>query len=264
MSRIKLSILIPSFARPKVLNETLTSLVNLSYGYGMDVRIEVGTMGDFESYEVVNSAREFARKRVAFIYSLSDVDMQYNDVWHVHYPWNIGKAQCLNDMIQNHGDADYILTMDNDMVVRRPWLHILRAAIDSQYIYGNFDICGFGSSEYFIHIPMSKDECPHEAFFINDHIYDICYPLSLGGGMMLFHTDYLMEHAFDSYGGGVYLGEDDLMSKTTANKRIIYYDEPWVEHDPFGDILYPEYAKQKIDLYNSGTRVYERDWYKDA
>lgn len=243
---MKLSICIPSYKRPLVLKHTLEGLIQNLTPYFFDVNIAVGVLGeeDYDSMELVRDIYE------------SDRDIRF-DYW--IYNENIGKAHCLNHLFTTFAhDSDYILTMDNDMYIKEPFLHIVEAAI---YARPNtyWDFVGFGATNYFQHVLASNITMPRVDFGYDGKKYTYCYPLGIGGGMQLLTNQFITDHPFQSNGGGVYLGEDEYYSRITRNRGVVLYDTDWVEHNPFGH-LYQEYEDIKHKRVESGQTVFQPGW----
>lgn len=237
----KLAILIPSYKRPEVLDVTLNGLLNNTpQGDVYDIRIAVG----------LNQASSEDIQIISRYYTLfNDIGIVLDSV---PYASNIGKAAVLNVLFKTYGyQADLVITMDNDMVILKPWLHYI-----SQCDNIDYDIMGFCSARFWAHDPVrincsAKDHGGHKFYT----------PWSIAGGMMLFHHQFLNDHLWTNH-GGVYGRDDATMCLLTQKKYVLHSEDDWLIHDPLNSST-PDlktYEDKKKELYLRGTTVFHVGW----
>lgn len=247
-----IDILIPTYNRQKIFGRTLDSIACTildRYNFDFEVNVRVGIL-DTNPTEAI---RECDR-----VYEDTGLDADY-----IAYRDNIGKARCLNDMVRRLNRAEWVITLDNDMTFNENWLHIVDAAIHLRKSL-KWNYVGFGGKNHFIHLPDKIEETNTYLFPHNDRKYYVSAPYGIGGGMLLFHNDFLSHYIWKNNGGGVYLGDDARLSAYTKDKFVIYYDADWISHDKYA-ALYPEYQKyynRKMQQIISGNEVYQKGWDK--
>jgi hypothetical protein len=168
------------------------------------------------------------------------------------YTDNIGKAGALNDLYDKYSEGrDYIITMDNDMVFKMPWMHLIRVA---QKI--DFELMGFGSSTFWAHQPV-REEC--DSYPMGEHrIYNMS---QIAGGMLLFPRETLEKHKWTNK-GGVYGFDDAQMCLDVAKKFVIFWGENWLHHDPLGDSNpdLKQYHDRKQHYFSQGQYILPKGW----
>lgn len=237
----KITILIPSYKRPDVLAHTLKGLYdNTVHGDVYDVCIAVGLnkagpleVGVIDSYK--------------FIFEGLGINFQF-----MSNKENIGKAAALNELFYIYGRySDYIVTLDNDMYIKKPWIHLIERckSID-------FDIMGFSSATFWAHDPIRENCASME---VGEHLF--YKPYSVAGGMMLFHSQFLKDHQWTNF-GGVYGRDDADMCLKTDKKYVLFSDEDWLDHDPLcsSTPILKAYEEKKKELYKKGTTVFSKGW----
>lgn len=237
----KLAILIPSYKRPEVLEETLKGLLNnTSQGDGYDIRIAVGlNQASPEDHQIISKYHTL----------FNDIGIVLDSI---PYSSNIGKAAILNVLFKIYGyQADLVITMDNDMVILKSWLHYIEQCDSIDY-----DIMGFSSARFWAHDPIRKN-----CVFVgvgNNLFYTPC---SVAGGMMLFHHQFLNDHPWTNH-GGVYGRDDATMCLLTQKKYVLHSGEDWLLHDPLNSSTpkLKTYEDKKKDLYLRGTTVFHIGW----
>lgn len=237
----KVSILIPSYKRPEVLDHTLKGLYdNTIHGDIYEVSITVGlNKASHSDLDVVN--------RYGFIFE--GLNIKFHSI---SYGTNIGKAAVLNDLFDLIGkDSDYIVTLDNDMYIKKPWMHLIEQcdAID-------YDIMGFSSAKFWAHDPI-RESCPFTD--VGDTLF--YKPYSVAGGMMLFHSQFLKDHEWSNF-GGVYGRDDADMCLKTDKKYVLLNKEDWLDHDPLNSstAALKAYEEKKKELYKNGVTVFQAGW----
>jgi glycosyltransferase involved in cell wall biosynthesis len=237
----KLSILIPSYKRPEVLSATLNGLLENTPQRGdFDVNISVGLnkASQEDTYVVNNYTLLFAEKGITF-----------NSVFYEH---NMGKATVLNVLLKLYAHSPgLVITLDNDMVITKPWLHLVGIcdAVD-------YDIIGFSGTRFWAHDPI-RERC----MSFNQGDYKFYLPYSVAGGMMLFHHQFLKDNPWTNH-GGVYGRDDATMCLLTKKKYVLHTDEDWLEHDPLNSSTpqLKSYEDKKKELYQNGTTVFPVGW----
>lgn len=237
----KLAILIPSYKRQEVLNATLRGLYeNTSMDEGYDVCIAVGlNKASPSEIEMVDKYDALFEEKGILFHS-------------VYYESNIGKANILNTLFKLYGHhSDYIVTMDNDMVISEPWLYYIGYCDLMDY-----DIMGFSSAKFWAHDPVRKN-CAFVG--IGEHLFYT--PHSIAGGMMLFHNQFLATHPWTNH-GGVYGCDDATMCLRTMKKYVLYSGRDWLVHDPLNSSTpkLKSYEDKKKELYKNGTVVFHEGW----
>jgi len=242
--RLKVAILIPSYKRLKVLEHTLCSLF---FNSQMDAK---------NNYEVgvflgLNKARE---EDIKIAHSFVEIASACNIFYaFVPYSDNIGKALALNDLFDKYSSRyDYIVTMDNDMVIKKPWLHLINVALKK-----DFELTGFASTTFWAHLPK-REECPFEEV----DKYKFYQPYNgIAGGMMLFPRRTLEKHKWTNK-GGVYGFDDAQMCLDVNNKGVLYDERDWLDHDPLScstpELKY--YHDRKQHFFNQGQYILQKGW----
>lgn len=243
-----LAILIPSYKRPEVLNFTLSGLqqtlkdfTDLVSGVWFDIGIYVGlNKVDWMGLKVVSQYKDNFEK----------IGIDFG--WEV-YKDNIGKAACLNDLFNKRCPApkfNYIITLDNDMYLKKPWLHLINKKFD-------YDMIGFASPKFWAHIPAENDA---EVIEIDGDIKTYRIP-DIAGGMLLFHREFLERHPWTNL-GGVYGRDDEQMCRKAEKKFVLKWEADWLEHDPLKSTTseLESYEKKKKDLYSRGITVFQKGW----
>lgn len=237
----KVAILIPSYKRPEVLRQTLEGLYrNTTTNDGYDVCIAVGLnkASPVEVQIVDQYDQVFENKGIPF--------------HSVFYDSNIGKAKILNVLFKLYAHGyDYVITMDNDMVISKVWLYMISICDLVDY-----DIMGFSSARFWAHDP-SREVC--RSFKEGGHVFYA--PHSVAGGIMLFHRDFLEANEWTNC-GGVYGRDDAEMCLKTVKKYVYHTDIDWLVHDPLSSStpVLREYEEKKKELYRNGTTVFPIDW----
>ena len=212
-----ISILIPSYKRPKVLDLTIKNLLENMRSEGFKISIAIGLL------KVDDEARNVAHKYDA---KFIDKGIEYNVL---EYDTNIGKAACLNDLYDRFKkDSGYIISLDNDMVIRKPWLHLI-----DEIKTIDFDVMGFGSSTFWAHDPRRED-CKIVQVKIP---YTYYMPISIAGGMMVISREFMSSYRWTNH-GGVYGRDDQDICLRTRKKYVIMWPVDWLEHDPLCLLIY--------------------------
>lgn len=237
----KLAILIPSYKRPEVLNHTLSGLLNNTYS-SEDLEVSVGLGLNKASPEEQSIASMYID-----LFNASGTVFNY-----VSYNNNIGKANILNVLFKVYADnTDYVVTLDNDMVISKSWLKYIKYCDVIDY-----DIMGFSASRFWAHDPI-RENCSSTK--VGEHLFYM--PNSVAGGMMLFHSQFLKDHQWTNF-GGVYGRDDADMCLKTDKKYVYHTDIDWLEHDPLNSStpILKEYEDKKRALYKNGTTVFPLGW----
>lgn len=237
----RVAILIPSYKRPDVLKLTLEGLYqNTTANEGYDINIYVG----------LNQAAEKELGLVSQYNNLfCDAGIQFN--W-LPYSTNIGKANILNTLFTRFVDRDeLVITLDNDMVISKPWLHLIKPCLGI-----DFDIMGFSSSKFWAHEP-SRERCTS----VESEGYTFYCANGVAGGMMLFHHSFLEKNSWTNH-GGVYGKDDADMCLKTHKKYVIHYPEDWLVHDPLVSSTQElkSYEDKKRALYKAGITIFPEGW----
>lgn len=241
-----MAILIPSYKRPQVLDLTLSGVYNT---IDCDLyEINIGVVLNQARPEDVSVADKykgmFLQKNVSFTVIVERV--------------NIGKAEALNKLFDevskkaSFGEEDYVITMDNDMYLKMPWMHIIKDVEDL-----DFELLGFGSTKFWCHLP-ERSKCNGEPYKKRYTLYALT---SIAGGMMLFPWGFLNKHQWTNH-GGVY-GEDDATMCTIAKKKyVLAWDQDWLLHDPLMNSTdeLRQYQSKKEALYAKQKYVFEPGW----
>jgi len=243
---LKIAILIPSYKRPQVLKETLYNVLQNSMPES-HLGTEVGL------YVALN---ESSPEDMSVITSMVEPALQCN----VKYAWvsyseNRGKAVALNDLFNKFaGGYDYIVTMDNDMVVKLPWLHLIDVATRT-----DFELMGFGSSTFWAHQP--RRELLGDKFYTLMDMYHIYRLDQIAGGMMLFPRQTLEKHKWTNK-GGVYGFDDAQMCLDVNKKFVMFWDQDWLDHDPLGTSAsdLKQYHDRKQHFFNNGQYILQKGW----
>lgn len=237
----KIVVLIPSYKRPEVLSLTLRGLFdNTVQGNDYDVSIAVGVNKVSQEDALVIS-----RYNALF----ESMGIPFHSVL---YKNNTGKAAALNSLHRIYAlESDYVVTLDNDMVISMPWMH--RVGLCDRIDY---DIIGFSSARFWVHDPI-RERCP------STKVGDLLFyaPYSVAGGMMLFHNQFLKKNEWTNF-GGVYGRDDADMCLRTKKKYVLYSDEDWLAHDPLNSSTpaLKEYENKKKALYKNGITVFPDGW----
>lgn len=236
-----LLILIPSYKRPMVLEKTLGGLyLNTVQGQVYNISMAIGlNQSTFKEEEISYRYTDLFR-RIGIPLFIEK------------YKSNIGKAASLNQLFKLYSNkCDYIITMDNDMVIIKPWIHIVKQCNKIDY-----DIMGFCGSHFWAHDPIrSNCQC-----IVREGL-KLYTPFSIAGGMMLFHRSFLEKHSWTNY-GGVYGRDDATMCLYTKKKYVLDIEEDWIWHDPLKNST-PElkkYEDKKLGLYGKGTTIFQVGW----
>jgi len=237
----KLAILIPSYKRPEVLEATLNGLLNNTMqGDGYDIRIAVGlNQASPEDLQIIS------RYNTLF----STIGITFDSI---PYANNIGKAAVLNVLFKIYGyQSDLVITLDNDMVTLKPWIHLIGQCDSIDY-----DIMGFSSARFWAHDPI-REKCLE----VIQGSHTFYAPWSVAGGMMLFHHQFLNDHPWTNH-GGVYGRDDATMCLITKKKYVLHSDEDWLIHDPLNSStpVLKAYEDNKKKLYLRGTTVFHVGW----
>jgi len=239
------AILIPSYKRPEVLKLTLEKLFTNT------------TVGSYPIgiFVALNKVTEESEKVVKPFISVADsLSIKYD--W-VSYKHNIGKANALNNLFNKFcGGYEYIVTMDNDMVIDMPWGHLLDAAKEV-----NFDLMGFGSSTFWAHLP-SRELCEGDYRIIAED-YRLYRLDQIAGGMMLFPRQILEKHRWSNgSSSGVYGFDDAQMCLDVEKKYVLFWDRPWLSHDILSRSTekLSEYQDKKEELFRRGIYVFDAGW----
>lgn len=238
---MRLAILIPSYKRMSVLRTTLDGLYrNTSANEGYEVCVCVGlNKASGNEIQMVEQYDELFEKKGILFHSIA-------------YDNNIGKAHVLNALFKVYAhQADIVVTMDNDMVISKPWLHLIKPCLDV-----DFDIMGFSSSKFWAHDPI-RERC----LAIEQSGYTFYTPPGVAGGMMLFHREFLEQHPWTNH-GGVYGRDDAEMCLQTFKKFVVHYPVDWLEHDPLSSStpMLKSYEDKKKALYAAGITVFPEGW----
>jgi glycosyltransferase involved in cell wall biosynthesis len=237
------AILIPSYKRTEVLKKTLEGLFeNTRVDPNDPIQIGIFVALNYVSSDDLHTVASFysTSKKLGFSYDC------------IGYPDNIGKAAALNDLfIKFSGDYEYIVTMDNDMVIKLPWLHLLSTASKL-----DFQLIGFGSNTFWYHIPSRE--------MSSGYPLDSCevYSLSeIAGGMMLFPRKTLEDNRWTNK-GGVYGFDDAQMCLDVSKKFVLHWGDDWLDHDPLQSST-PElahYHNRKQQFFSQGQYILKKGW----
>lgn len=239
----KLLILIPSYKRPQVLDLTLDSLIAV-HGPAWNVTVAVAdNKWSSETHQVLYDHIE--KFKAAGI----DYHFECNAD-------NIGKARALNGlMVFDNFEPDVIVTMDNDMVLHKPWYWLVHEFVNSPY-----DFIGVASPKWWWHLPLTREECTFE----DCGAVRVYKPGGIAGGLLMFKPEFLRAHKWTNK-GGVYGVDDGLMNLKTQNRAVFYWEKDWLEHDPLSygpnpppDLL--KYLKKKEALNVAGVQVFPEGW----
>jgi glycosyltransferase involved in cell wall biosynthesis len=239
---MKTLILIPSYKRQEVLNLTLKSLFAV-HKPSWEITVCVG-----DNQSTPETLGIILHYNVKYKYSSQ----------------NLGKAEMLNRLLRDFdGDYDVIVTMDNDMVLLKPWYHILDGFLRTSH-----DFCGVAAEKWWWHVPLDRAECDswetnEPDNILREHV-QFYNPVGIAGGLLLFRPEFLRAHPWTNQ-GGVYGAEDGLMCQTTRNRAVIYWDEDWLQHDPLSSAPdVPEslrtYQEKKRILNEAGTMIFPEHW----
>jgi hypothetical protein len=237
----KLAILIPSYKRPSVLEATLNGLFRNTPKEGCyDICICVGlNKAAIEEIQIVDRFDAMFEHQGIPFHSIV-------------YDNNIGKANILNVLFTVYANhSDFIVTLDNDMVIRKPWLYLIGLCDVIDY-----DIMGFSSAKFWAHDPI-RENCG----FVGKDGITFYTPYSIAGGMMLFHHQFLKDHSWTNH-GGVYGRDDATMCLLTKKKFVIHVDDDWLLHDPLNSSTpsLKGYEDKKKELYKAGVTVFPLGW----
>lgn len=237
----KVAILIPSYKRSEVLRMTLEGLYqNTASDEDFQVGLYVGLnkASDFDIHVVKSYENIFKNKNIDFKF-ISEKE-------------NIGKAAVLNKLYEFFcAGYDYVVTMDNDMLIKRPWLKYLTI---SEKI--DFELMGISCGGYWPHLPK-REECPS----ITKENSKFFTPRGIGGGIMFFHYSFLGIHKWVG-NGGVYGGVDAQMCLKTEKKYVLHCEEDWIAHDPIScsspDLK--SYEERKRELISTKKFIFPEGW----
>jgi glycosyltransferase involved in cell wall biosynthesis len=241
MGMRNVSILIPSYKRPEVLKKTLEGLYTNTFsekGYKISICLGLNKVSEKEN-KIASEYRDlFIKNNINFVL--------------LSFEKNIGKAKALNSLLSSSDkDSNYIITMDNDMVIKKAWLHYIDRADKIDY-----DLMGFSSAKFWAHEPSLK-RCPY--IDINGYIF--YKPVGIAGGMMLFHKEFLEKHTWTNH-GGVYGRDDADMCLKTSKKYVLHSTEDWLDHDPLNSStpLLKAYEDKKRSLYKRNINIFPEGW----
>ena len=232
---MKALILIPSYKRAEVIDLTLKSLFAV-HEPSWDITVCVGD----------NKASPETQEAITRYPVRSEP-----------YPVNIGKAAALNDLLVKYdGDYDVICTMDNDMVILKPWYELLNAFVRSAY-----DYVGFGGPRWWWHIPLNREECP---IVSRETMITVYSPSGIAGGLLAFKPEFLRAHPWTNF-GGVYGVDDGIMCQQTLSRAVFYWSEDWIRHDPLSyTVDAPAYLRanqeKKQALNIAGKHIFPKNW----
>lgn len=248
---IKVAVLIPSYKRPEVLRKTIASLISWTSIDTMlaPILFEVGLFVAVNEY-----TQEDMEVITSFIKPALDAKIKY--AW-VTYTENKGKAAALNDLFDKFSDGyDYIITMDNDMVIKNTWLHLVDAASRTA-----LELVGFGSSTFWAHQP--RRELLEGKYFTLMDTYNIYNIDQIAGGMLLFPRKTLEEHKWTNK-GGVYGFDDAQMCLDVKKKGVIHWPQDWLDHDPLGSSTpgLKYYHDRKQQFFDKGQYILPEGWDK--
>lgn len=236
----KLSILIPSYKRPTVLDNTLNYLLKNIDNNIYDITVAVGLNEATANEEYIVNTYE---KR------FKDINILFKSI---SYERNIGKAKMLNILFKIYAyKSDLVITMDNDIVILKPFLNYINVCELVDY-----DIMSFSSLRYWAHNPI-RETCPYS--IINNYIF--YHPTNVGGGILLFHRDFLEKNPFED-NGGVYGKVDLSMCLKTKKIHVLHINDDIFLHDPLANST-PElecYEKRKQELIKKGVFVFPENW----
>jgi len=208
----KVLIMIPAYKRHESLALCLSSLSTATEKDLFEIDVAIGINAPVEENKLV----------------VEDVKSRfesgtYKVRWRL-YDRNIGKAEALNDLLatfwENHR---YVLSMDSDMVIKKPWVNMLPYLDEMDY-----DIVGFGGTRFWSHSPNVNGEYQQAG------PYRIYRRPNISGALMLYSHKFLKDHKFGGY-GGVYGGVDGYSCTLTDKKYVLFWDEDWIEHDTLKD-----------------------------
>lgn len=224
-----------------MLHKTLNGLLENTHPSGDEITIGVSlNRARKEEIEVCESYMGlFGQIGIEFLY--------------VPYGQNIGKANSLNKGLSlwENGSRSAVITMDNDMVIKEPWMEIVRAAISLDK-----PMVGFSSATFWAHLPI-RLECASELW----NGYVLYRPYAVAGGMLLFQHQFLKDHPWTNH-GGVYGRDDATMCEYVEEKIVIHSDNDWLDHDPWGRRTagLRAYDDSKKGLYSAGKTVFSPGW----
>lgn len=230
-----------NYKRPKVLDLTLESFLKCHEQKDWKV-----TFCIYDNQSSFATNEEILRKWADFY-----EDALINFSYYTNNE-NIGKDAALNFMLNNDvTDYDIIASIDNDMVLLKPWYWLL-----DTFMNCSFDYVGFASKQFWMHIPK-KDECLYE---LSDYCNKVYQPQTIAGGLLLFKPEWIRAHPW-KITGGVYGMTDGNLCLSTQNRAVFYWDEDWLVHDPLtAQGHYSEYNKAKLDLNAKGINIFKERW----
>lgn len=241
---LDLLILIPSYRRELVLYKTLSGLLENTEPEKVDLKVKIAVG--------LNAGREHERD-LCWLFQRLFGSLGIPFVFR-SYSENIGKAEVLNDLYrtQEGKDARAVITMDNDMVIKKPWLQLIKKAVPL-----DIDMVGFGSATFWAHLPP-REEC--ESFVYDG--YEIYRPYAVAGGMLLFKSEILDKYPWTNH-GGVYGRDDATMCDNIHNRAVLHWKEDWLDHDPWGRKTQElsSYDEKKKALYKEGTTIFPVGWW---
>jgi glycosyltransferase involved in cell wall biosynthesis len=254
----KLCILIPTYKRSKIFGHTLNSLFATIDRSPFDVYIFVGVLDrEIETRSICE------QREIDFWIGRDFSNVKYYIP--TYFNSNLGKAKCLNDLLNYCHDMDYIITMDNDIVLYHSWLHIVEAAISTtKEISLDWDFFTFAGRNCFMSQPDNLQEMTYVANYPYKYRnYKIRFAAAQGGGMVLYKPEFLDKNPFQSTTpDAVYLNEDASHCRATTKRYVMYYDEYWIQHDPYKDMYpeYKEYYRRKEQQIEDGNYVFLERW----
>jgi hypothetical protein len=114
----------------------------------------------------------------------------------------------------------------------------------------------FSSLRYWAHNPI-REICPY--IIVNN--YKIFTPINVGGGILLFHNNFLKKNPFED-NGGVYGRVDLSICMKTKKIYVLHIEDDIFLHDPLRD-KYPElkiYEERKQALIKKNITIFPENW----
>lgn len=237
----RVAILIPSYKRPDVLRYTLEGLYqNTASDNEFQVGLYIGLNKATDPEILV--VKEYESKLKS-----KGIDFKY-----IFEEKNIGKAAVLNKLFDLYCSGyDYIVTMDNDMYIKAPWLRYLSV---SEKI--DFELMGISCAGYWVHNP-ERGLC--SSTVVNGSTFYT--PQGIGGGIMFFHYPFLDKNKWVDH-DAVYGGVDAWMCLKTNKKYVLHCEEDWIFHDPLrcSTPILKSYEDKKQELVRANKRFFPAGW----
>lgn len=250
-ARRRILLCIPTYRRPAVIRDTLSHLLANLSSDAHRVTVAVGdNASTAETREAINSHYELARA--------AGIEF-YVEAW----PTNLGKAEALNRLQDTFvaSDHDLVVTMDNDMRLSRNLLPLVDLC--DRELPNGWEIAAPRCPGFAIDVP---DYAGATIARTLEHAGHPChvYPLvGVAGGLMVFRPAFLAAHRWTN-SGGVYGEDDAVMSRHATSKWALYWEQPFVSHDPLTaarqDLALAEYHDRKVGLYARGVTVFPPGW----